>query len=496
MPPVMLDFELNEDDKKQIRNLKKTLHEKYDKNSTKDNLDTLMRNYFERIEIIYSNAHERALKYYEKHQDKILCALKQEVKNYATFLGSLDNSLEKIDKAIDPLETQEQKKSVIIEIKPYLEILKNNAPKDYEEIISFIDYAFEHRAEFFKEAKEAVKNGKKKLMPEIPPKLLNAANFNRERHGLIQSELYKFTLRKKKKKELDPILDILKIKEENFILFISSFSKVKWLRQSALQLLDIIIMDFTEKGAEDTDREIRIPLKEYMEMRGLKDEKEARKQIKEDLEAIYNLKFEKFTQPIHGKKEDFFNLAIIGSHGIENGKIIVSLDGVFSKLLSYYPAIPIHKGLLKLKANKNPCAYYFAKKIHEHKFMNSGKKNEDIIAVMTLLEAAQNVLPSYEEVFNGNRDYNKKIIAPFYRDMEALVDIGMLSEWTYWHQNGIPLTDAEIENLNYEIFKELNVKVTWTEYPDQSNRLEAKNKRIKAAEKKKENRKKKSTDKE
>lgn len=492
MDSVMLDFELNNEDREQIKTLKQNLRTPH---SDKKEKDKAILDFFENIRIIYSKAHERALKYYPSHVDEILPNLKQEIKNHVTFYAALDNSLVEIGNKNNTLEI-EQKEALISEIFSYLEILKGNAPQDYEEIISFIDYAFEHRAEFFKEAKEAVKNGKKKLMPEIPPKLLNAANFNRERHGLIQSELYKFTLRKKKKKELDPILDILKIKEENFILFISSFSKVKWLRQSALQLLDIIIMDFTEKGAEDTDREIRIPLKEYMKMRGLTDEKEARKQIKEDLEAIYNLKFEKFTQPIHGKKEDFFNLAIIGSHGIENGKIIVSLDGVFSKLLSYYPAIPIHKGLLKLKANKNPCAYYFAKKIHEHKFMNSGKKNEDIIAVMTLLEAAQNVLPSYEEVFNSSRHYKEKIIAPFYRDMEALVDIGILSEWTYWHKNGIPLTDAELKNLNYEIFKDLNVKVTWTEYPDQSNRLEAKNKRIKAAEKKKENRKKKSTDKE
>ena len=226
-------------------------------------------------------------------------------------------------------------------------------------------------------------------------------------------------------------------------------------------------------------------------MRGLKDEKEARKQIKEDLEALYNLKFETFTQLIQGKSQDFINLAIIGSHGIKNGKIFASLDGIFSKLLSYYPAIPIHKGLLQLKANKNPCAYYFAKKIHEHKFMNSGKKNEDIIAVMTLLEAAQNVLPSYEEVFNSGRHYKEKIIAPFERDMDALVEIGMLREWIYCHKNEAPLTDAELDNLNYETFKGVNIKVTWTEYPDQSNRIEAKKKRIKAAEKKKENRRKK-----
>ena len=60
-------------------------------------------------------------------------------------------------------------------------------------------------------------------------------------------------------------------------------------------------------------------------MRGLKDEKKARTQIKDDLEALHNLKFEKFTQPIHGKEEDFFNLYIIGSHAIKNGTINASV---------------------------------------------------------------------------------------------------------------------------------------------------------------------------
>ncbi|MBR1485630.1 MAG: hypothetical protein IJ859_01455 [Synergistaceae bacterium] len=342
-----------------------------------------------------------------------------------------------------------------------INLVKEKFPEYYEEIIKFINDTL-------------AKN-----------------NFKYERHGVLQSELYKLTPRRKKNKELDPILDIMKIKEKKFLLFFSNFSKIKWLRQSALQLLDIIVINFTENGAKET--EVSITLKTYMEMRGLKNKKEARKQITEDLEALYNLKFEKFTQLIHGKSEDFINLAIIGTHGIDNGKILASLDGVFSKLLSYYSAIPIHKGVLKLKANKNPCAYYFAKKIHEHKFMNSGKKNEDIIAVMTLLKAAQNVLPTYEEVFNSDRHY-ERIIDPFERDMEALIEIEMLNEWIYCHKNEVPLTDTELENLDYETFKTLNVKVQWTEYPDQSNRLEIKTKKIKAAIKKKENQKQKTKD--
>lgn len=177
----MLDFELNDDDKTQIRNLKKTLREKYDKNRTKDNLDTLMRDYFEKIEMIYSKAHKRALNYYETHQDEILCALKKEIKNYATFLGSLDNSLEKINKAIDPLETQEQKNSVIIEITPYLEILKSNAPQDYEEIISFIDYAFDHREDFYEEERELIRESKKKNSPPIKTRTIRSKELKLDR---------------------------------------------------------------------------------------------------------------------------------------------------------------------------------------------------------------------------------------------------------------------------------------------------------------------------
>lgn len=486
MNTISLYFELNDDEKNQIKELAEKARKKVKQDSANGQIASY---YSEEKEIleIHAKAHERAFNYYSTHLNELPEALKQEIKLNAIFIAAMEEGEAEKELKLETYIKENLKK----DIAPYLDILKNNAKKDYEEIVSFIDYAIEHKGEIYEEEREAIKDNKKKFLnPKIPQKLagyfLAATTFNYERHGTLQSELYKLTLRKKKKKELDPILDIMKITEKNFILFLSNFSKIKWLRQSALQLLDIIVITFTENGAEET--EVNIPLKIYMEMRGLKDEKEARKQIKEDLEALYNLKFETFTQPIHRKSQDFINLAIIGSHGIENGKIFASLDGVFSKLLSYYPAIPIHKGLLKLKANKNPCAYYFAKKIHEHKFMNSGKKNEDIIAVMTLLEAAQNVLPTYEEVFNSNRHYKERIIDPFERDMDALIEIGMLNEWTYCHKNEIPLTDTELENLDYETFKTLNIKVQWTEYPNQSNRLEIKAKKIKAAIKKKEKR--------
>ena len=63
------------------------------------------------------------------------------------------------------------------------------------------------------------------------------------------------------------------------------------------------------------------------------------------------------------------------------------------------------------------------------------------------------------------------IIEPFERDMDALDEA---FTWEYCRSKGAPLTDEELTNMSYEIFKELLVKITWRAYPDQTKRLEKK----------------------
>ena len=118
----------------------------------------------------------------------------------------------------------------------------------------------------------------------------------------------------------------------------------------------------------------------------------------------------------------------------------------------------------------NPNSYNFLRKISEHKNMNAGKKNENIISVETLLSCA-NALPSYDEVMASDRHISSRIIEPFLRDMNALVPT---LQWEFCKKNtGEMLSDDEVE-LDYYTFKNLNVRITWNNYPDQTKKLERK----------------------
>lgn len=106
--------------------------------------------------------------------------------------------------------------------------------------------------------------------------------------------------------------------------------------------------------------------------------------------------------------------------------------------------------------------------------MNVGKKNEDVIAVKTLLAATPNI-PSYDVVMAKDRALSRRIIEPFERDMNALKDT---LTWTYCHSSSQPLTNEELSNFSYQIFIKLLIKIDWKSYPDQTARLKRKAERI------------------
>lgn len=170
MPHVMLEFELNEEERQQIEDIQLDFLKKkiipQAKNLNDDFFNVQFNHYLDEVKSIYEKAHERSLKYYTENFSELLPNLKQEVKSSAAFAASLER-----DKAgqeiqiLSPTGIENYKKSINREIAPYLEILKNNALKDYDEIISFIDYALEHRAEFFKEEQKHEAIQKKSSTP-------------------------------------------------------------------------------------------------------------------------------------------------------------------------------------------------------------------------------------------------------------------------------------------------------------------------------------------
>lgn len=168
----------------------------------------------------------------------------------------------------------------------------------------------------------------------------------------------------------------------------------------------------------------------------------------------------------------------------KNGSLLIFKDEhgrkyykvtIYSKLAKYLARTaiaPFYNDLLKLNGNKNPSAMMFGRRILLHWNMNQGKPNEDIISVTSLLLAS--ALPFYEELItdtvrhlsdgqmhkyqeNGS-GFSRQIVEPFEKDLDALVEIGMLEHWEYCDTKGTRLSDKKVAVADYATFSSLYIK--------------------------------------
>lgn len=330
--------------------------------------------------------------------------------------------------------------------------------------------------------------GKELTSSRIDPSVIateerEKSTFSTIRQGTATNALTKVKASTKRNTVID-LNGTATITQGSLTITIPNFTELTGFKTSTYQLLDALTVALTEAGAGTPV--VALSLEEYMEKRGLKDRKEARKQASDDLETLFNAKISFKEKRKRGQQEeDFHDIRIIDSKGIRNGIINVSFGTVFFGILSDYPIMPYPDQLFRLNGKRNPNSFYLLRKITEHKNMNSGKKNEDTIAVKTLLAVASG-LPSKEEVMATGRQLTQRIIEPFERDMNALEDT---LTWEYCHSLTAPLTEEEIEQIKtqgmtYEMFEGLLIKVTWKDYPDQTARLARKAQKAIEAEKK------------
>ena len=229
--------------------------------------------------------------------------------------------------------------------------------------------------------------------------------------------------------------------------------------QSAVMLLDSLMTVATEEGLHETL--VTLTLDEYMSMRDLKNEKEARKQIKRDFDSLERISFK--CKGADNKRWEYLEIKISGGTKglIKNGDLLFRFNPDFFSifkihnsnryLFMYFP----HEAL-QGNIKKHPHKYWFARKIAEHKRMNLGKDNENVIGVRTLIESCPN-FPTYEQVMASNRNITDRIIKPFERDMDELHSV---FEWEY--SDSIP--------TKYNEFIKSKVKIRWLDYPEQAVR--------------------------
>ena len=306
---------------------------------------------------------------------------------------------------------------------------------------------------------------------DILKALSDLTTFSTIRQGTATNALTKIKATIGGNTAIDSITGEGTIKQGPITVTLPKFESLGGLKTSTYKLLDALTVAFTESGAKSPT--VTISLDEYMRKCGLKDKKEARKQAKADLETL-RVAAVSFTENVKkGEPKGYYKMNISGGAGISRSGIITfTYSADFFSLMLGYPIMPYPQQLWTLNSKRNPNSYYLLRKIAEHKNMNAGKKNEDIISVKTLLAAAP-FIPSFAAVMKSDRHIDTRIIAPFERDMDALEQT---LTWEYCHKNNTPLKENELDSkqMPFSIFQTLLVHITWRYYPDQNARLEKK----------------------
>ena len=256
-------------------------------------------------------------------------------------------------------------------------------------------------------------------------------------------------------------------------------AKTQGLKTSTFKLLDAIVLGFTSNG---NDPDVCFSLKEYMEYCGLSDIKEARRQVNADLEILYAMSISCDDSAKKDKSRNYMDMRIIDDKGIQNGIVHAHLASKIAEMLSQCVVMPYPMSLLRIRSDKFPNAYYMLRRIEEHKFMNAGKANENIIAVKTLLEACP-CIPTIEDVRQSqNREPRKRIVEPFLRDLEAVCEqIGLGTDnYSLTYAKGEEIPDEQLKELSYEVFIKAYVHfpANWPGYPDQTQRIAERKKEI------------------
>lgn len=275
-------------------------------------------------------------------------------------------------------------------------------------------------------------------------------------------------------------------------LFIEQYANLKGsLKVSTYKLLDALTMELTDQNhyrkSGSINTLVTLPLGEYMKICGIPDttasKKWTRKKVKEELDILYNLSLE--WQEAKGKEtKGFIKRRICDSVGINRGKILFNFTPAMAEYLNnaYIMQYPIK--LFKVD-ERNPNAYFIGKKLTEHHSIDNNIKRgtADIISVKCLLEIC-NDIPTYEEVIETDRHLERRIIKPFEKAIEALETLNIIT-WEYCNSKKVPLTDGQLENMDYSIFINLFIKFTALDAPDQTKRIKERTKEKEAASKKK-----------
>ena len=250
-------------------------------------------------------------------------------------------------------------------------------------------------------------------------------------------------------------------------------SKLRGLPITTHKLFDEALIRITAEGTKSPD--VNIPVNEFAIMLDI-DKDTARHMSASAVRDLKPLSIdtygEKQNQLWKNKKSGFVNLFDSGS--VVNGVIHLTFGQSFFSAIKQMQIAPYNRNILMIDSKRNPNSYNFAKKLQNQTNMNADKPGGDVIRVKTLLESSE-YIPSIEEERIAGRHYERKIIEPFIRDMDALVDLKILDRWDFLNPSGKPFTKKDRETvgkMKIENFVELHIKFKLSDYPERKKKTE------------------------
>jgi hypothetical protein len=242
---------------------------------------------------------------------------------------------------------------------------------------------------------------------------------------------------------------LIESKTKEFKMMVDGYAELKGgIHSSAAMLLECLMITATMGGLKNTL--IKMPLCDYMALRGLNDEPSTREQVKRDIEALWRVSFEYRDK----RKGTFVKARILGDVGyIKNSEIIFGFSHTFFNIFmvdaNEYLFMFFPLEALQGKINHHPYKYWLAREIALHKRMNLEESNENVISIKTLIGACPN-FPTYEQV---NRNALNRIIKLFEQDMNELSSVFK------WEYSGTSPT-------TYDEFMSAIIKIHWINYPE------------------------------
>ena len=421
----------------------------------------LNREYYNISSEIRRKARKRSLKYYASHISELVNALHDELRNRAVFMYTLeraDNHLRTLDM---------WKKNTADSIAQYLALL---SPILHLDMLKYIDYVFNNREKIYRDFQRG-QRGRTGY-----EKILNGPGLNTAmqatNHRMKRTEKFSSTGIEAVGEQ---IIDDVHIE-------LSNFDKLK-INDNVRKLFHILTIGLTKQIPYEATteqilkgRRVSLSLDEYMNLCGLTDRKEARKQLRSNAETLYNISLEfdeksKIIDPETGKRKyrkRHWKTRLLDIQAMEeaitDSKIIVYFTIDIADYLSKSFIMPFNLQALTIDTNKYRHAYALQHKLSVYYNLNRAKHKHIRISVKKLLKACPD-MPTPEEV--KDRHYKQQIIDPLEKSLIAIRDVYPIIDWHYCNSGGKPLTVEQQEKYDFNDWQNWLVEYTLLDSPEQ-----------------------------